>query len=382
MKKRRVRETVLALGAESKGVYALQKGRRLIVSRDFGDLADYDNFSRFEKAVKRELKRSSPGIIVSDMHPGYNSTDLAEEIMPDSARLFKVQHHHAHIASCMRDNDLKGRVIGVAFDGTGYGPDGSIWGGEFLISTFKSFKRAAHLEYLPMPGGDKAVAEPWRMAAAYLQNSFGDKFLDLKIPFVRRLNKDDWHKLKYAVERKINSPLTSSVGRLFDAVSSIILCIFKVNFEAEAAIDLQKSAQEAFGEKGRYKNNVIRRKGIYVIDVKEMIRGIVRDIEDGIGPPIIAARFHNSISNIILTVCRSLRRESGIKRVAFGGGVFQNRLLFKKALALLNHSGFDLYTHRAFPATDAGISVGQAAIALASPVRPSNITKRSNGARN
>jgi len=365
MRKRRKRDGVLALGAESKGVYAAAKGQRFIMSKDFGNLADYANFSRFEKAVRGELKRFRPGIIASDMHPGYNSTGLAEEIAQDGARLVKVQHHHAHIASCMRENGLDGKVIGVAFDGTGYGPDGGIWGGEFLTSSFRNFNRAAHLEYLPMPGSDKAVTEPWRMAAAYLEKSFGDKFLDLKIPFVKRLNKDDWRKLRYAVKRKINSPYTSSAGRLFDAVSSIALCIFKVNFEAEAAIRLQRCAQKALGEGGGYKNSVKRKKDTFLIDVKDMIRGIVKDIEKNIEPSVIAARFHNTLSNVILATCRALRRESGISKVVLTGGVFRNGLLLKRSLELLGDSGFDTYSHRTFPTTDAGISAGQAAVALA-----------------
>lgn len=359
----RFKKRVMALGAESKGVYALGSRSGLYTSRDFGSLFDYRNFSGFRRSAVRRMKRFRPGIVACDMHPAYNTTELAEETLPPGAKLVKAQHHHAHIVSCMFDNDLKGRVIGVALDGTGYGTDGNVWGGEFMIATYRNFRRAGHLKYLPMPGADKAVTEPWRMGAVYLRDAYGDKFLKLDIPFVKNMKKTQWHDLRRAADKRINSPLTSSMGRLFDAVSAILLSFYKVSFEAEAAIQLQKRAEDAYNENRRYSVRVNRAKGVFIIDPKETIKGIVKDIRRGLGHSVIAAKFHNSAVEMVLSVCMALRRETGINSVALTGGVFQNIFLLEKALAHLNNLGFDVYANSASPASDAGIPVGQAVIA-------------------
>lgn len=356
---------ILACGAESKGAFSIAKGRDLFVSRDFGSLGDYNNLSKYEKNIKKDLKRFDikPAIIACDMHPDYNSTTFAEELKIKDSRLIKVQHHHAHIASCMQDNNLKGEVIGIAFDGTGYGTDNGMWGGEFLISSLKDFKRAAHLKYLPMPGGDKAIMEPWRMAAVYLWDSFGDNFLNLGTPFTKKIKLKDWHLLRYIVARSINSPLTSSIGRLFDAVASMLILILKVNFEAEAAIRLQEFAERAGNEKGGYRYNIVKEKEGHIIDLKEMIREIARDIKAGVKDTVIAAKFHNSIAWLISDICVRLRRLNKINRVVLSGGVFQNRLLTERAIKMLRELDFDVYAHKRFSPSDAGISVGQAVVA-------------------
>lgn len=353
--------TILAVGAESKGVFCLLKGRNLFISKEFGNLGDYANLMQYEKAIKRLKAR--PGIIACDMHPDYNTTLFAQDLINDNIKLIKVQHHHAHIVSCMRDNNLKGRVLGIAFDGTGYGTDKNVWGGEFLIATLKDFKRAAHLKYMPMPGGDKAVIEPWRMGAAYLQHAFGDSFLDLNIPFVKKIVRKDWKALRDASKKGLNSPLTSSMGRLFDAVASMIIPIFKVSHEAEAAIKLQMLAEEAQHEKCAYKYKIKKEGGSLIIDPSIMIREIIRDIKKGIDRKYIAARFHNTIAQIILDVCKGLKRSTGIKKAAISGGVFQNKLLLNKVCSMLKAEGFDIYLHRESSATDAGISAGQAVVA-------------------
>lgn len=364
MNNHKFRHKILACGAESKGVYALAKGRKLFVSKEFGNLSDFDNLSRFQRSLKGSLKRFSvkPDIIACDMHPDYNSTSLAKELRSKDTRLIETQHHHAHIASSMADNNIKGRVIGVAFDGTGYGADGNIWGGEFLISSFRNFKRRAHFKNLPMPGGDMAVREPWRMAAAYLRDCFGDDFLYLDIPFTRMIKKRDYAILRYMVDRKINSPLTSSAGRLFDAVASMVTGIFTVRYEAEAAIGLERSAQRVREER-RYRSDIIERDKNFIIDPKGMVREIVRDIKLKISTPVIAARFHNTLANMIKDICIRLRDESGINRVVFTGGVFQNGLLTKKAQYILRALKFRVYMHKDVPTSDAGISIGQAMIA-------------------
>ena len=363
--KHRFKQSVLACGAESKGVYSLAKGSNFFISGDFGSLADYNNFSNYQRNVKKDLKRLSirPKVVACDMHPDYNSTVFAQELNLKNTRLIKVQHHHAHIASCMQDNNLKGNVIGVAFDGTGYGTDEKIWGGEFLISSFKRFKREAHLKYLPMPGSDRAVIEPWRMAAVYLRDSFGDDFLKLGIPLTKKISLKDWHPLRDAVDRSINSPLTSSVGRLFDAVASMVIPVFRIDFEAAAAIRLQRLAEDARGEERRYGFDIIKDKEGLIIDPSEMIKEIVKDIRSDVDKPTIAAKFHNTVASMITDMCVRLRRSYKINRVVLSGGVFLNRVLTSRVLSMLRELDFNVYAHKYLSTTDAGISAGQAMIA-------------------
>ena len=356
---------ILAVGAESKGCYALLKGQELFVSKEFGNLGDYSNLCLFEKSIKRDLKKFKPGIIACDMHPDYNSSLFAEDLPLKGARLIKIQHHHAHIAGCMQDNALKGRVIGIAFDGTGYGKDKNMWGGEFFISSFKDSKRKGHFKYLPMPGSDTAVKEPWRMGAVYLQDAFGDNFLNLNIPFVKNIKKEKWFILKRILSKGINSPLTSSAGRLFDAVAAIILGISNIRFEGEAAIKLERAAEKSESEDGVYKFNVVNNKGMYILDPKKMIKGIVKDIVKGVKNSIVAARFHNTPALMIANVCVKLRKRDKIDKVVLSGGVFQNKLLMEKTQAALKAQKFKVYSHQNFPTTDAGISAGQAVTACA-----------------
>jgi hydrogenase maturation protein HypF len=356
-------KVILAVGAESKGVFAVLKGKELFVSKEFGNLADYRNFARYEKNLKRI--GAKPDVVACDMHPGYNSTGLAEEIGARGAKIVRVQHHHAHIASAMADNALKENVIGLTFDGTGYGTDGAVWGGEFLRATAKGFKRLAHLKYIPMPGGDMAVVEPWRMAAAYLKDAFGDKFLNIGIPLTKRIDKKRWRILDRMAARGINAPLTSSMGRFFDAAASLVLSILKAKNEAEAAIALESEAQKAVDERGKYGYSVLKTKEGYIIDPKNTIKSIVRDIRSGKSRPVMAARFHNTVADMAVTMALKLGKTAKTKRVALSGGVFQNRILTAKITAALKESGLSVFRHSGIPATDAGISVGQAIVARA-----------------
>jgi len=358
------KKAILACGAESKGVFSLAKGRNLFISKDFGYLGDYHNFSRYKRDIKKNISTLDikPKLIACDMHPEYSSTIFAEEFIGRAGRIERVQHHHAHIASCMAENRLKGKVIGVAFDGTGYGMDGAIWGGEFLVSTLKDFKRAAHLEYIPMPGGDMAVSEPWRMAVAYLYHTFGGDLHKINIPFTKSVEKKEWQMLKYLIDRGINAPLTSSMGRFFDAVAAILFSISKVDREAEAAVKLQGSAEAVSREEGTYKYK-IKKDDALIIDTREVIKGIVKDIKAREERPKIASRFHNTVAAMVVDVSRRLRSFERTASVVLSGGVFQNKLLTEKVRDGLIVEGFDVYTHNILPATDAGISVGQAVIA-------------------
>jgi hydrogenase maturation protein HypF len=242
-------------------------------------------------------------------------------------------------------------AIGVAFDGTGYGDDGNIWGGEFMVADYERFDRVAHLKYVPLPGGDRAVMEPWRMKLVYLSEAFGE---DLGgIPLVSETEKKRWDVISKAMKRGINMPLTSSAGRLFDAISALLGVRDVINYEGQAAIELETMASEE--EKGSYEVSI--RNG--EISCVPLIEGIVNDILSGKRRDKIAGKFHNSMAEMILSVCAS----QGMKDVALSGGVFQNRLLLKKTFDLLSKNGYSVHMHHRVPTNDGGISLGQACIA-------------------
>ncbi|MDP3790983.1 MAG: hypothetical protein Q8R38_02945 [Candidatus Omnitrophota bacterium] len=351
-----VKSAILACGADLKGAFALAKGDKAYLFDGFGDLSELDNFTRYINAIavaQKELK-ISPKIIACDLHPGYFSTQFAKSLQPKaySLKLCKVQHHEAHIASAIIDNNIKGDVFGVAFDGTGYGLDGNIWGGEFFVGGLKSLKRIAHLEYIPMPGGDACIKEPWRMAASYLYYIFGDGFLKLKIDFVKSIDKIKWAVLKNMIDKRINSPLTSGMGRLFDAAGSLVLNKPIANFEAELPIELEKIAEKGVDDSYDSDNSA----GI--------IKAVVRDVGKNVPASTISAKFHNSIANMIVAVAK----KSKIKQVVLSGGVFQNRYLMSRTVKMLNKNNFKVYTHLNVETNDSGIPIGQTAIANARAV--------------
>ena len=337
-----VRKPMLACGADLKGAFALAKGCEAFLYEGFGDLSDLGNFERYEKAVNNAIRATNikPVIIIHDMHPGYFSTRFAESFLRVSKgrSIFPVQHHEAHIASCMIDNDIKGSVIGVAFDGTGYGVDGNIWGGEFFAGSLKGFRRAAHLEYIAMPGADKAVMEPWRMAESYMYAASGI----CKDPVIKKM-----------IDRKINSPLTSSAGRLFDAAASLILGRKKADFEAELPIELESIAAADCEER-------------YIIKPESsacVIKSVMVDIRKGRNKKVISAKFHNAVACMIVKTACLLGRKNRIKNIILSGGVFQNKYLVGKVIRYIKKSGFKVYTHGKLSTTDSSIPVGQIAIA-------------------
>jgi hydrogenase maturation protein HypF len=355
----RVKRPILACGADMKGAFAIAKGDIAYLFDGFGDLSDLDNFTKYEKAVKGAVNRLKirPGLIACDLHPGYFSTRFAEEFCTGylnkdvalQCSRYQVQHHEAHVASCIVDNNIKGEVFAAAFDGTGYGWDGKIWGGEFFKGSVKDLRRAAHLDYIPMPGGEACVREPWRMAASCLYAAFGKDFLKLKIDLVKSINKAKWAVLKDMIYRNVNSPLTSSMGRLFDAAGSIVLNKREARFEAELPIALEKiSAKDIDNSYGAEES-------------LKIIRGIVRDLEKKVDPSAISAKFHNSIAGMILDKARI----SKVKRVVLSGGVFQNKYLKENTVKLLSGNGFKVYTHSSVDTNDSGIPIGQVAIAHA-----------------
>ncbi|MFH0764540.1 MAG: hypothetical protein V1927_06000 [Candidatus Omnitrophota bacterium] len=378
----KVRRPILALGADLKGAFAVAYGREAILVDGFGDLSDPDNFTIYEKAVKSELKKLKikPGIAACDLHPGYFSTHFAEEIneshpfiFPFIPNLIRVQHHEAHIASAIVDHAIKGKVIGVALDGTGYGSDGFIWGGEFFVGDLKNFHRAAHFEYVAMPGGDKAIREPWRMAVSYLyqafgkrafnKRAFGKKFLKLKPNFLKNLQKRCQAPLLKMIDKNINSPLTSSVGRLFDAVGSIVLSKPNARYEAELPIALEKLADRLCGD--RYDFGICKEGGLMKIDSRKIIEGIMGDMRRGVNKGLISGKFHNTISVIIVRMALTLSNKYKSRNIVLSGGVFQNRFLTKRITEMLAGPGPKAWLHSKVPTNDSGIPIGQIAIANA-----------------
>ena len=358
------KKQVLAVGGHLKNTFCFLKGRYAFLSHHIGDLENWATLKSLIEGVEhfKKLFDLKPEVLAYDMHPEYLSTKFALEL--DVEVKVPVQHHHAHVASCMAENGLSGPVIGIAFDGTGYGTDGKIWGGEFLVAQMSKFERFAHFDYVPLPGGEVAIKEPWRMALSYLMYSFGDDFQSIEIPFVKFLN-ENWSKVKILlkmIDRGINSPMTSAVGRLFDAVSAICSVRLRVNYEAQAAMEFQMLADE--DESGVYEFEIIDSMKPWRISFKQGIREIVHDIESGIDVSKIAGKFHNTIARIVCEVAKKMKSETGINDVVLSGGVFQNALLVNKTIIELEKAGFRVYTHSKVPPNDGGLSLGQAVVAL------------------
>lgn len=358
---------VLGCGAEEKNTFCLTRDNYAFVSQHIGDMENMETLESYTEAIElyRRLFRTVPEIIAYDMHPEYLSTKYAREILAADSSLtgIPVQHHHAHIASCMADNSLEERVVGVSFDGTGYGTDGHIWGGEFLIAGYREFERAAHLEYLPLPGGPLAIKKPYRTAISYLL-ALGIE-LDRQLTFLKNVDPGEIDIIRSQIEKGVNAPLTSSMGRLFDAVSALIGVRGVIEYEAQAAIDLETLASKAPGESAHYPFPIAKQGDIKIIKVHDLFTAIVNDLHNHTPRPRIAARFHNTVARMVLETCQKISPGTGNKNVALSGGVFQNRLLFREAIALLEEAGFKVYTHRQVPCNDGGISLGQVMVANA-----------------
>ncbi|MCJ7660545.1 MAG: carbamoyltransferase HypF [Anaerolineales bacterium] len=356
---------ILAVGGELKNTFCLTREKHAFLSHHIGDMENLETLQSFELGIKHfyTLFRVQPEILAYDEHPNYLATRYAlERAKNDSLAAVGVQHHHAHIAACMAENGCSGEeaVIGVAFDGTGYGSDGAIWGGEFLISDYGKFQRAAHLEYIALPGGDAGTRKPARVAVAHLLKAGIP--LDNDLAPLSTLSEIEQGIIVRQINTNFNSPLTSSMGRLFDAVSSITGIRQEINYEGQAAIELEAVADP--DEKSGYQFEIRVEEGQpYLIDSVPLIRSIVNDIRSGIHPAVISARFHNGVANLICEVCLRLRKESGLDQVALSGGVFQNVTLLARTLKLLEAAGFGVYTHHLLPPNDGGLALGQAVVA-------------------
>ncbi|WP_248966035.1 carbamoyltransferase HypF [Sphaerisporangium perillae] len=385
---------VLGCGAELKHTFCLAEGRRAFVSHHIGDLENYETLRSFAEGAGHfeRLFGIRPEVVAHDLHPEYLSTKYALE--REGVDLVGVQHHHAHIASCMADNGTAGRVIGVAFDGLGYGPDGTLWGGEFLVADLAGFRRAGHLAAVPMPGGAAAIRQPWRMAAAYLGSRVPEAL------GVRARNAARWDAVVAMAERGVNAPATSSMGRLFDAVAVLTTGRDEVTYEGQAAIELEQIADP--GEHRAYPCRILdaartpdedsggpaaRRPhedpggytvtagdvggytvspggpGAFAVAGRDLVEAVLEDARAGVAAPLISARFHNGVARLIVAGCLRVREHTGLPVVALSGGVFQNLFLLERASALLEEQGFTVLVHTRVPPNDAGISLGQVAVA-------------------
>ena len=349
---------VLACGAELKSTFCLARDQHAYVSQHIGDLENAETLRSFTDGIAHlgRLFDIVPQVVAHDLHPEYLSTKYAAELA--GVDLVGVQHHHAHVASCLADNCEPGPVIGVAFDGTGYGTDGTIWGGELLLADLTSFERAGSLEPVPLPGGTAAIRQPWRMAAVYLAAAYPDG-PPVRLA-ARERNAARWDAVLAMAQRGINSPMTSSAGRLFDAVAALLGVRDEINYEGQAAIELEQLADPA--EKGSYPAPLAGA-GPLRIKGPELVAAAVEDLAAGAGEPVVAARFHNGLAAAVVAACGRLRDERGLNVVALSGGVFQNLLLAEKVVTGLEDGRFRVLQHRQVPCNDGGISLGQAAVA-------------------
>jgi len=357
---------LLACGAEEKNTFCLTRDNHAFVSQHIGDMENIETMEHYVRTVElyKQLFRIRPVAIAHDMHPEYLPTKYAlEEAEKHNLKTIAVQHHHAHIASCLADNSEQGPVIGVAFDGTGYGTDDKIWGGEFMLADYNSFKRAGQLEYLPLPGGSTAIRKPYRTALGYILALLGNRTFDSRLGFLNGIGRDEIDLISRQVEMSLNSPLTSSMGRLFDAVSAMAGIRTTIDYEAQAAIEMEMQAYDAIDEKGLYPFSITGDQDYSIILLHELVAGVVDDILRGCKTATVSMRFHNTIATMTRDVCLRIKAQSGLGTVALSGGCFQNRLLLSKVQSLLEQSGFKVLTHRSVPANDGGISLGQAVIA-------------------
>ncbi len=353
---------LLAVGPELKNTFCITNRGYAFLSHHIGDMENYETLRSFEGGIAHfeKMFRVRPEAIVYDLHPDYLSTRYAlQRAERDNLPAIGVQHHHAHIAACMAEHGLDGSqpLIGLAFDGTGYGEDGAIWGGEVLVADYRTYERLFQLDYFPLPGGDAAVRKPARTALSLLW-SLGLDWDGVLAP-VAEFCAEDRTILRAQLEREINSPPTSSMGRLFDAASALAGVRQSVNYEAQAAIEF-----EALADKNE--------NGIYSFEweggrmkVKNALEALITDVLANVPIPVISARFHNGLAQLVLDLCRSLRASRDINQVALSGGVWQNITLMRRTLSLLRGDGFDVYIHKQVPANDGGLSLGQAAVAAA-----------------
>ncbi|HEY9413751.1 MAG TPA: carbamoyltransferase HypF [Pseudonocardia sp.] len=358
---------VLGCGAELKSTFCLAQGSHAFVSHHIGDLENYETLRSYTQGIEhfQNLFDIRPELLVHDLHPEYLSTKYARQQADEfGIDLLGVQHHHAHLASCLADNGVAGPVIGIACDGLGYGCAEQLWGGEVMAVSLAGFERLAHLETVALPGGAASVREPWRMAASYLRACALPP-----PPGLAERQGARWGHLASMLDAGVNSPPTSSAGRLFDAVAALVGLRDRVNYEGQAAIELEQLAWGASGEVRDVRGYPARVDGP-VLRGTDLVRGVLADVAVGIGPTLIAARFHAGLVDLLARAARDARARTGLGVVALSGGVFQNTLLLAGLCERLESDGFEVLTHSRVPPNDAGISFGQVVVAIARDRRP------------
>jgi hydrogenase maturation protein HypF len=358
----------LACGPYLSNTICIAEGEHAFLSQHVGDLENLEATDSFELTVEhlKDILEIEPGLIACDLHPDYYSTQYA--LRQEGIPQVSVQHHHAHIASCMAENGINKTVIGLALDGTGYGSDGTLWGGEILIADFEGFERAGHFQYVPLPGGEAAIREPWRMALSLLYQAFGKDLFDLPLEFVQRLDRLKAGNILTMIERKINCPLTSSCGRLFDGIAALVGVRDRVSYKGQAAIELEMEMGE--GE-GLYPVTVPER-GECIIPQNPIIHGVISDLRQGVDRGTVIRKFHNTLVEIFTDVCLKLQQKYSLNRVCLSGGVFQNIYLLENLEKALIALDFEVYTHSIVPPNDGGVALGQVIVANA-------ILKREDG---
>ncbi len=370
---------VLGCGAGLKNTICLTRKNQAFLSQHIGDLENVKAYDFYQDSIDhlKQILDIRPDIIAHDLHPGYMSTEYADSL--ENVKKIAVQHHHAHAVACMAENHLDEAVIAITLDGTGYGTDGNIWGGEILVCTQHGFKRAAHLSYVRMPGGDAAVLEPWRMAASVLYKAFGSEFLNLDLPFLKEVGKDKLSFVCRMMEKHLNAPLTSSAGRLFDAVASLLCVRHKISHESQAAMELESLAHDCTVE-DRYEFRILKNEADNPagctdqdrpnkihrpceIDMMPCIRQITEDLNQGMAPDHISMKFHHTVVQAFLEAAENISEKTGIRKIVLSGGVFNNDIILTGMISKLEKKQFKVYSHTQVPCGDGGISLGQVVVA-------------------
>lgn len=357
-------DPIIALGAELKTTVSIAKGNEVFMSQHIGDLKNDLTFTSHLTCVNhlQKLLNIEPKVVACDLHPAFRSTRRALE--QSQLRVIQVQHHHAHMASCMAENGLSGKTIGVVFDGTGYGVDGTIWGGEFLVGDTRSVKRAAHLRYIGLPGGDSAVKEPIRIAISLLTEIYGEYIPELSIPGLQTLSavqRDVFAKMTY---RRINTPVTSSIGRLFDGISALMGICTHIEYEAQAAIELEALLQSDLHMSQPFSFSIVESEDHLEVDYRPMVHEMITALTvHSLDLPELSRRFHSTIVEIITAVSTRLSALAMTRQVVLSGGVFCNAFLLYNALDRLQAAGLKVYCHQLVPTNDGGISLGQIVVA-------------------
>ena len=348
-------EGILATGAELVNTFALGKGNQAILSQHIGDLKNYETYAFYKETIQRfgRLFKFKPELIAHDLHPDYLSTRFAESFR---IPMEGVQHHHAHIASCMAEHGLDEKVIGISFDGTGYGTDGNVWGGEFMVADLMDFERVNHFEYFLLPGGDQAVKEPWRVAVSLLYQYYGKHFLQMELPFLKEIPQKKMDLVLQVLERKINTPLSSSAGRIFDAVSAMTGLCLTSSYHAQAPVLLENERDETCKERYALSSST-------PISLKGLLDGIIQDIQNNVRIAIISARFHNTLIDLVVEQVRRISKAYHLHKVVLSGGCFQNAYLLRNLENKLKQRKFETYAHSTVPCNDGGIALGQLVVA-------------------